>query len=226
MIGWRERATLVAPAAVLFVGLLCTSGIQPSDRMALVEPLSSFPTGFAGYELERRLQIPEDQLRVLRPDDYLVRRYGSAAGDDAVGDGSPAGEGFELFVAYYGKQLEGSTIHSPRNCLPGAGWEPVEHRRVAVETGTDVGTVNRYVIQHRTGRRALVYYWYQGRGRIEANEYVVKWDLLRDAVVKRRTDEALVRLVFPGLGSRDAEVPDIHPAVPAVIERVAAHLPE
>ena len=38
-------------------------------------------------------------------------------------------------------------------------------------------------------------YWYEGRGRVEANEYAVKWDLLRDAALRRRTKETLVRVV-------------------------------
>ena len=47
------------------------------------------------------------------------------------------------------------------------------------------------------GTLALVYYWYQGRGREESSEYVVKWDLLKDAALYGRTEEALVRIVVP-----------------------------
>ena len=56
--------------------------------------------------------------------------------------------------------------------------------------------VNRYLLKPDS-HRALVLYWCQGRGRVEANEYIVKWDLLRDAAVRRRTEEALVRIVVP-----------------------------
>lgn len=226
MSGWRERATLVGPASVLLLGMVGAAWIQPSERMQLQKPLSEFPASLEGYAVERRLEIPEGQLRVLRPDDYLVWRYGGADGDGGEGAGFAEGDGFELFVGWFGKQLEGATIHSPRNCLPGGGWEPVEHRRVTLETERYRGTVNRYVIQSRTGQRALVYYWYQGRGRVEANEYLVKWELLRDALVKRRTDEALVRLVFPMAGDEgtasDAGVPSV---VGSVADALAGHLP-
>ena len=64
-------------------------------------------------------------------------------------------------------------------------------------------TVNRYVLKNRSAI-ALAYYWYQGRGRVTANEYVVKWNLLRDAAIHGRTEEALVRVVVPVTG-RGAE---------------------
>lgn len=214
MDNWRTGLLAVAPALVLWLGVLGAAWIQPAQRLELVEPLGSFPTSVQEYGLERRLEIPEGSLAVLRPDDYIVRRYKA--------DGRPD---FELFVAYYGKQLEGATIHSPRNCLPGSGWEPVEHRRIPLQTGGGSGTVNRYVIQNRRGERALVYYWYQGRGRIEANEYLVKWDLLRDAVVKRRTDEALVRLVFPLDPGSEVELLETRSLVRSVADALSRHLP-
>ena len=56
--------------------------------------------------------------------------------------------------------------------------------------------VNRYLLANK-GQQALVYYWYQGRGRVEANEYRVKWNLMHDAALYGRTEEALVRIVVP-----------------------------
>ena len=56
--------------------------------------------------------------------------------------------------------------------------------------------VNRYLLQ-REQQQVLVLYWYQGRGRVQANEYLVKWDLLRDSALRHRSDEALVRIVVP-----------------------------
>ena len=69
-----------------------------------------------------------------------------------------------------------------------------------------------------------MYYWYQGRGRVAHNEYLVKWDLLRDAALERRTDEALVRLVVPVVASADATPADVQEAQQAAeaIARAAA----
>jgi EpsI family protein len=117
--------------------------------------------------------------------DYSFRSFGA----DSL---SPL---FTLYVGYYDRQVQGKTIHSPRNCLPGAGWQIMTSDRVPMPGG-GAGTVNRVLLANQ-GVRALVYYWYQGRGRIESSEYRVKWDLLRDAAVHGRTEEALVRVVVP-----------------------------
>jgi EpsI family protein len=99
-------------------------------------------------------------------------------------------------VGYYDSQTQGKTIHSPKNCLPGSGWEALASSEVNIDTPAGPVRVNRYLLQNNEAQ-ALVLYWYQGRGRVESNEYVVKWDLLRDAALRQRSDEALVRVVVP-----------------------------
>jgi EpsI family protein len=111
---------------------------------------------------------------------------------------------FTTYVGYYDRQTQGKTIHSPRNCLPGAGWEILESRTATVTSATGPHVVNRYLLKN--GRtHAVVYYWYQGRGRVVANEYRVKLNLLRDAAFKGHTEEALVRIVLPVEPSPAAE---------------------
>lgn len=208
------------PALLLLVGLGGRAWLRPAEPRALERPLAEFPSEFAGYQVADTLRIPGAALRVLDPDAHLVRQYRPKSGRER-------GE-FELLVAYYGRQLGGSTIHSPQNCLPGAGWEPVVHGQVTISTSHGEAPINRYVIQNGDGDRALVYYWYQGRGRIEASEYMVKWHLLRDAVVDRRSDEALVRLVFrlgDGRNESDAApAPDRRSVVAAVADEMWSHL--
>ncbi|MFQ5747058.1 MAG: exosortase C-terminal domain/associated protein EpsI [Gemmatimonadota bacterium] len=204
--GW---VVALAPVPVLLVGVAGRSLLEPARPLALRASLAGLPRQLGSFGSAEDLKISRGELRVLNPEAYLLRSYRDEVGDE-----------MSLFVAFYGRQARGSSIHSPRNCLPGAGWEPVEHRRVKLRTAYGTGTVNEYVIEHESGRRALVYYWYQGRGRVEANEYLVKWQMLRDALVKRRTDEALVRLVIPiedGASPR-TEVPD------SLLRRVADSL--
>lgn len=214
----RSRFVPLAPAAILTLGVAGTGLLQPGTRLPLERPLATFPDRVAEFTLQEKIALDEGQLAVLRPDDYLLRRYSA-----------PSGRRADLFVAFFGRQRSGSTIHSPRHCLPGSGWEPVRHERMPLRPGTGEGTINRYVVQHESGDRALVYYWYQGRGRVAANEYAVKLDLLRDAVVRRRTDEAVVRIVFP-LPS-DAELDYADPTnssmevVHAVADALWQHLP-
>src|SRR5262249_26458845 len=108
-----------------------------------------------------------------------------------------------LYAGFYRSQREGSTIHSPLNCLPGAGWSAVAHERVDVDVPSYRGgdatgriRVNRYVVQKGLDRQ-LVLYWYQMHGRVIASEYWGKFYLVADAIRLNRTDAALVRITVP-----------------------------
>ena len=95
-----------------------------------------------------------------------------------------------FYIAYYQSQRKGVSPHSPRVCIPGGGWEIAELQRVTAGNHP----INRVIIK-KGNQRQLVYYWFQGHGRIVANEYMNKWYLLMDAMFKNRTDGALVRVV-------------------------------
>jgi EpsI family protein len=129
------------------------------------------------------------QLRILQAvgvSDYTNRVY--FKNDDAP---------VQLYIGYYATQRTGDTIHSPKNCLPGSGWEPIHsgYATISVPGGHDV-LVNEYVIR-KDQDDELVFYWYQGRGRVTASEYAGKFWMVADAVMRNRTDGALVRLVTP-----------------------------
>ena len=100
-------------------------------------------------------------------------------------------------MGYYGSQKTGDTIHSPKNCLPGAGWDPVRSgfATISAAGGRQI-VVNEYVIQQDEDKQ-LVFYWYQGRGRVIASEYAGKFWMVGDAISRNRTDGALVRLNTP-----------------------------
>ena len=108
-----------------------------------------------------------------------------------------------LFIAYFRSQAEGQTCTSPKNCLPGAGWMPVESTYTTISTPRGPGVVNRYIIE-RAGERALVLYWYQAHARIIASEYWAKVYLVWDAAHLHRSDGALVRIVTPIANGEDA----------------------
>jgi EpsI family protein len=124
---------------------------------------------------------------VLKLTDYLVVSYARPGDREAI----------ELYVAYYESQRKGASVHSPRACLPGGGWEIVDFDQYLVpEVGPDGAGmhVNRALISLREHRQ-LVYYWFQQRDRILTNEYLVKWYIFWDALTRNRTDGALIRLV-------------------------------
>jgi EpsI family protein len=175
----------LAPPALLGLGCLLISGIRGQQRLAPRAPLASVAVVAPGYAVTE-VEVPEDQRRIAGMSHYVNRSF--------VRDSADA---FYVYVGYYDYQVQGKSIHSPKNCLPGGGWEPLQSGTVPV-TAPGLGTVkvNRYLLANQ-GAQALVYYWYEGRGRVEASEYRVKWDLLRDAALYGRTEEALVRVVVP-----------------------------
>ena len=199
------------PAGVLTAGcsLLLLTGQQRS--MALVQPLSGLPTQILGFDGKDVVIRPEEQA-IAGMSSYVLRTFGKTGTD------------FSVYVGYYEAQTQGKSIHSPKNCLPGAGWEPMAAGTTAVPTARGPVTVNRYLLGKGTST-ALVYYWYQGRGRIASNEYAVKWDLLRDKALWGRSEEALVRIVVPATGPQAAMDSLATHVATVLIPEVEARLP-
>jgi EpsI family protein len=107
-----------------------------------------------------------------------------------------------LYVGYYQSQRTGETIHSPKNCLPGSGWEPVRagHLTIAMAAAPAI-VVNEYLVE-KGPAQYLVLYWYQAHGRVIASEYSGKVWLVFDGITRNRTDAALIRVLTP---TRDGE---------------------
>jgi EpsI family protein len=221
-----------APAIVLLLGTFLTMGVGRQRSLPLTLPLGeAVPSEIAGFVAQDVL-ISDAEARAVGFSDYLFRTYGEpeSRGIETQETGeevdAPASiPYFTLYVGYYQSQAQGNTIHSPKNCLPGAGWEALSSHPQELEVDGRLETVNRYLIQNKDDR-ALVLYWYQGRGRIASNEYRVKLDLLMDAAIRSRSDEALVRIVVPVLGTVDAAQDLAVRAAEAVIPGLDTALPD
>jgi EpsI family protein len=101
----------------------------------------------------------------------------------------------DLFVAWFQSQRGGaSQPHSPKVCLPAAGWRPETTGEIALATRAGAVQVNRYVIT-KGKERAVVLYWYQTPRRVIAGEWGAKLWLVADALQDHRTDTALVRII-------------------------------
>jgi EpsI family protein len=165
------------------VNLFFVSGrVQP---LALPMSLDSLPRQIVGLP-GTDVPVSEAEQRLAGMSSFVLRSH-------APPDGPMA---FSIYIGYYDEQRQGKSIHSPRNCLPGAGWEPVGFRPVTLATANGEVTVNRYHLV-KESEQSIVYYWYQGRGRVAHDEYRVKYELLRDAALLGRTEEALVRVWVP-----------------------------
>ena len=198
----RNPLYLWTAAILLWVGVFGATGVIPQRRLALEAPLdTAVPNVFETY-VGTDIELAPDEQRVAGFTEYLFRSYAAPGTDAEDGVSNPRAPSFTVYVGYYDSQTQGKTIHSPKNCLPGSGWEALGSEVATVETPNGAVEVNRYLLQNGD-QQALVLYWYQGRGRVQASEYLVKWDLLRDAALRQRSDEALVRIVVPLWGSEE-----------------------
>ena len=209
-----------APAIVLGLGFVLNLGADAQRTLHLRTSLDhTIPTTISG-QASRDVKLSKAEQRVAGMSSYVMRVY-SPEGKQA----DQIAAAFSVYVGYYAEQMRGRTIHSPKNCLPGSGWEALTSSAVAVQTPNGPVNVNRYILQ-RGKQRAVVLYWYQGRGRVEANEYRVKWNLLRDAAIRRRSDEALVRVVVPASGTEEEASKVATQVATTLIPAVTKALPE
>jgi EpsI family protein len=170
---------LIASASALTRAARRTGGVHAPDLEAVPYRVASW----TGRDAE---PLDAETLRILAADSYLNRNYTSDSAQPPV----------NFYVAYYGEQRPGVSIHSPLHCLPGTGWEPLDVKTVDFRTGTGIGRIRQLIVR-KNRDRALVLYWYAVHGRMLANEIASKAWLLHDSLRFGRTDAALVRIVVP-----------------------------
>ena len=181
-------APMVAGAVLAFgVGTLGLSQVVKVDELITPdrEMFVSIPAQFDGWETEVR-PIDPSVAETLGADDSIVVNLLPPDSETP----------FNLYMAYLNAQRDGRSWHSPRQCIPGGGWKIVSHDIVPAQTDRSSFKINRMIIQNGENRQ-LVYYWYDQRGRKVANEFIMKFWLIADAVLKKRTDGAMVRLITP-----------------------------
>jgi EpsI family protein len=148
--------------------------------------LDALPYQVSAWTGRDALPPDPETLRILAADSYLNRSYAGASATP-----------IDLYIAYYGRQRPGVSIHSPLHCLPGTGWEPLDIADVAVAQPDGTQAQARRLIVRKNSDRAVVLYWYAIHGRMIANETVSKAWLLHDSLRFHRSDAALVRIVVP-----------------------------
>jgi EpsI family protein len=205
-------ALLVAGGAVINAWAL--SGESRAPR----RPLAEFPTEVGGWRQRGSdLRFDAATEAVLRADDYVSRDYVSADG------ATPA----SFYVGYYATTRTGSTYHSPLNCLPGSGWVLNDPGRVEIRPadGSAPFEANRFVIEHGDDRQ-LMLYWYQGRGRAVASEYVDKAYTVFDSIRRRRSDGSMVRVLVPVRGSEKEALERATQFASQVEPKLSAYVPD
>jgi len=184
----RAGARYWVMIAVLLAATTGMAYLSHGESVPQAKPLSDFPVQVGSYTKVVDWKIDQSILDFLHVTDYLDRGYWKPGmNQDLMG----------LYVAYLRSQRTGASIHSPKNCLPGAGWNPVQASiyELPLDDGRKV-PINLYLLRKGMDEQ-LVLYWYQSHGRIVASEYWGKFYLVYDALRLNRTDAALVRITIP-----------------------------
>jgi EpsI family protein len=173
-------------AGVLLGAFVLLHTVSHGEQTIPRQALRELPYKLANWTGEER-PLQKQVVQAVMVSDYTNRVYFEAS------DAPPV----QLYIGYYASQKTGDTIHSPKNCLPGTGWDPVRsgYASISLPGGRQI-LVNEYVIQQDQNKQ-MVFYWYQGRGRVIASEYAGKFWMVADAISRNRTDAALVRLITP-----------------------------
>ncbi len=176
---------LWSTVGVLLGAYLLLHTISHGEPVVPRQPLRTLPYTVGDWKGQEQL-LSEQIVQAVGVSDYANRVYFR-----------PPDPPVQLYIGYYASQRTGDTMHSPKNCLPGAGWDPISAGYATIPlTTTRQIVANDYVIQKDLNKQ-LVLYWYQGRGRVIASEYAGKFWMVADAIARNRTDGALVRLTTP-----------------------------
>jgi EpsI family protein len=194
-----------SPRFWLVILLLATSAFVlqsrgDADFVPASQPLSQMPAQLDGM-IAQDIPLTDDTLAVLGKGDFLNRVYVGLPANGLASKAAP----ISLFIGYFPSQRTGQTMHSPQNCLPGAGWTFDSQKYASLQDVNGKNyKVGEYVISNGEIKQFVIY-WYQAHGRSIPNEYKAKLYMIADAIRMNRTDGALVRVITQVLPSESLE---------------------
>ncbi len=178
--------------AILVLTALLTFVFSQSERTRLNKSFDLFPLEIGEWKGVKDT-LDQKVYNILGVEDYILGNYQNRQGNR-----------INLYVGFYQSQKEGDLIHSPKNCMPGAGWNIIktDQEPLVFQKGEIPSSVIRLLLQ-KGGEKQIVLYWFHSRGRIIGSEYMQKIWLVIDSMTKRRTDGAFVRLISPIIKSEE-----------------------
>jgi len=184
----QNKYALVLTALLLIQGIVFYSVALRAENIPPVSPLAGFPTNLGGWQMYKDVKIEQETLDILKADDTLNRIYVNPGKDSEA----------YLFIAFFKTQRSGQAPHSPKNCLPGSGFEPIESGPISISVPdrAEPIAVNRYLTA-RGDEKSVTLYWYQSHSRIIAGEFSAKFWLIADSIRYHRSDSSLVKVVVP-----------------------------
>lgn len=211
----KYQRTLIVSAIMILTALTLGSISQVED-VPIKKPLSQFPMQIGEWKgIESRFD--ERIYKILGVDDSILADYRSQDGHQV-----------SLYVGFYQNQREGNVIHSPKHCMPGAGWN-ITRTSIKEVTLAETNPEKLKVVKlqmEKDGQKIVAFYWFQSRGRFIYSEYLQKVFLVYDSMLKNRTDGSFVRLIAPVTDdNKEATLNDLKEFVGLLIPILNEHLP-
>ena len=190
------KNTLVV-CVIMILTMASLSYFKEPKEMPLKKPFSAFPNRIDNWTGE--VKYFDDQIyEILGVDDSLLFTFTNSEGKT-----------LQLYIGYYRSQVEGDLIHSPKNCMPGAGYDIVKILHEAITFPDNKKKEVNKLFLTSGDKKMVALYWYQSRGRIIASEYMQKILLVYDSITRRRTDGSFVRLTAFAEDDNTDEVVDM-----------------
>ena len=171
--------------AILFAATFGVAQVARPVAAPATIALDTIPMTLAAWAGSEAPPLDPEVARVLGADQYVHRFY--------VQSGAPT---IEMDVAYYAQPRVGATAHSPLNCLPGNGWNMSAPSLRQVGSAAGAWTVREVTVSRGTDRFAMSY-WFQNRQRVDYNEFAARWHVFTDALRRRPSDTAMIRVMTP-----------------------------
>jgi EpsI family protein len=208
---------ILVVAIILITGIIFLNLSPDSKVIPIKKPLETFPKEINDWTYNEQVIFSDKIAALLGVDDYIQFKYIS-----------PDKKKIDLYVSYFSSQKEGKGFHSPRNCMPGAGWDVVrcEPTQLVIHHSKPVTIEINKMIMQKGAERAMVFYWFQSRGRFIRSEYMQKIYLVLDSILKRRTDGSFVRIMMPmEKGDKEQEIENLKEFAEQVIYILKEYLP-
>ncbi|WP_300463406.1 exosortase C-terminal domain/associated protein EpsI [Desulfobacula sp.] len=199
---------------IMLVTAVLTIFASQSERISPNKPFSEFPLEIGQWE-GKKGELDQEVYNILGVEDYILANYRKVSGETV-----------NLYVGFYQSQKEGDIIHSPKNCMPGAGWKitdtSIETVKVA-DAQKNIRVIN--LLLQKGAEKQVVLYWFQSRGRIISSEYMQKIWLVIDSITKHRTDGSFVRLISPVMVDEETTINILKDFANAVYPVLNEHIP-
>jgi EpsI family protein len=181
------KQTLVV-CSLFFLTYISINSIGSVKEIPIKKPLSEFPIKIGTWDraISNKPQLSSTAIEMIGADDYLCDNYAIKGGPSV-----------NLYISYFKCLGKRGGYHSPKNCLPGSGWNITKVEQLQLKTSQlPVRSVNVNLLTVQKGnQKQMVIYWYNQRGRIVASEYLGKIYLIADSILKRRRDASFIRIM-------------------------------